>query len=486
VESAARFRLAATWPYAAGFAIAALWPVTAYAYSPVMLPAALALVGTTALIVSRPEFGLAIAVALAPFTNWEGNVQVARGVVVVKPFHILLPALVFGVLVYGLLVSRTEGQRLPWGYPGRVTIGVLVFFASGLVSSVQGLHPSASVQKTFLLLTAVALFLAVLLICRTREQLLVIVTGALASLFLAGAQGVLEQYLGHFSQAGFVVNGGVVQRVQGSFGHPNQYAGFLATLIPLALVVMVMRGFPTSMRWLAAAAVATSVPALIFSYARGAIAGVVLGTIIWLAVMRPRTAILAAVVVAVAGTVLAPSALKERLTSSEAGGDLVIREDIWSGAVQIYSQHPVFGVGLDNFSEAYAALPSNLSNAAQRRLLHQSQILVPPHAENLYLNVLAEQGIIGVAALLLLVVTALGTVFRGRRLRDPAGRGVCLGLGAGIVALGIHSLLEVTLISEVSLPLFGLLGAAAVFVALDEAEERSPARVQTAAAAAAV
>jgi O-antigen ligase len=448
-----------------------------------MLPALLVLLGMTALVVSRPEFGLAIAIALAPFTNWQGNVQVARGIVVEKPFHILLPALVFGVLVYGLLISRAAGRKIPWGYPGRVTLGVLVFFTSGLISSVQGLQPSASIEKTFLLLTAVALFLAVLLICRTREQLLVVVTGALASLFLAGGQGVLEQYLGHFSEAGFVVDGGVVQRVQGSFGHPNQYAGFLATLMPLALVVMVMRGFPTPMRWLAAAAVATSVPALVFSYARGAIAGVVLGTIVWLAFVRPRTAVFAAVVVAIAGVLLAPPALKDRLTSPEAGGDLVIREDIWSAAVEIYSQHPLFGVGLDNFSEAYAALPSNLSNAAQRRLLHQSEILVPPHAENLYLNVLAEQGIVGIAALLVLVVTALGTVFRGRRLRDASGRGVCLGLGAGIMALGIHSLFEVTLISEVSLPLFGLLGAAAVFVALGEAEERSPVRAPTAAPA---
>jgi O-antigen ligase len=472
-----------TWPYALGFAVAALWPLTAYAFSPVLLPAVLVLLGMVAVVVSRPEYGLAIPIALAPFTNWQANVQVARGIVVEKPLHILLPALVFGVLVYGLLLSRPGGQKIPWSYPGRVTVGVLVFFASGLVSSVQGLHPSASIQKTFLLLTAVALFLAVLLICRTREQLLVIVAGALVSLFLAGGHGVLQQYLGHFSEAGFVVDGGVVQRVQGSFGHPNQYAGFLATLIPLAFVVMVMRGFPTAVRWLALAAVATSVPALVFSYARGAIVGVVLGTIVWLAFVRPRAAVFAAIVVALAGVVVAPPALKDRLTSPGASGDLVIREDIWSAAVEIYSEHPLFGVGLDNFSEAYAALPSNLSNAAQRRLLHQSEILVPPHAESLYLNVLAEQGIVGITALLVLAVTALGTVYRGRRLRDPAGRGVCLGVGAGIMALGIHSLLEVTLISEVSLPLFGLIGAAAVFVALGEAEDRSPALAPTVAPA---
>ena len=466
-----------------GFAVAALWPLTAYAFSPVMLPAVLVLLGLVALIVSRPEYGLAIAIALSPFTNWQANVQVARGTVVEKPFHILLPALVFGVLVYGLLLSRSGEEKIPWGYPGRVTVGVLVFFMSGLASSVQGLHPSASIEKTFLLLTAVALFLAVLLICRTRQQLLVIVTGALVGLFLAGAQGVLEQYLGRFSQAGFVFDGGVVQRVQGSFGHPNLYAGFLATLIPLAFVVMVMRGFPTPMRLLAAAAVATSVPALVYSYARGAIAGVVLGTIIWLIVVRPRVALLAAIVVTLAGVLLAPPALKQRLSSGAAGGDIGLRQDIWSAAIEIYSSHPVLGVGLDNFSEAYAELPSNLSNAAQRRLLHQSEILVPPYAENLYLNVLAEQGIVGVAALLLLAFSSIATAFRGRRIRAPVGRGVCLGLGAGIMAMGIHDLLEVTLISEVSIPLLGLLAAAALFVALDEAEERSPVSAPVAAPA---
>jgi O-antigen ligase len=438
-------------------------------------------VGIAALVVTRPEYGLAIAVALAPLTNWQANVRVARGVVVEKPFHILLPALVFSVLIYGLLTSRADARRLPARYPSRVAVGMLVFLASALISSVQGLQPSASVEKVFLLLTAVALLLAVLQICRTREQLLVVVGGAVVSLLVAGAQGVFQNLLGQFGEAGIVVSGSVVGRVQGSFGHPNQYGGFLAALIPLALVVLVMRDFPRPLRWLAAAAVAFGIPALVFSYARGAIAGLVLGLIIWLAVVRPRLALLAAIVVATAGLLLAPATLKERLTASTAGGDLVLREDIWSGAVEIYSEHPLFGVGLDNFGDAYATLPSNLPNAAQRRLLHQSDILVPPHAANLYLNVLAEQGIVGVAAFFVLIVTSLGTVYRGRLIRDPIGRGVCLGLGGGIVAMGIHSLLEVTLIGEVALPLFALLGAAAVFVALDEAEERSPDAVEWAA-----
>ena len=439
----------------AGVGVAALWPLSAYGLSPVVLPAILFLGMAAVVVAARPEWGLALALALAPWTNLHVGGE--------RPLRLVLPVLATGLLTYGLLVSPTAERARP--SPAQVG-AVLLFLAVAVASAVQALDPAQTLTKVFGLLTAVALFFAVLAICFERAQLLVVAAGAVTGLLLGSAQGVLQHALGQFSEGGFVAGGEVVGRVQGSFGHPNQYAGFIAVLIPIAIALVATRGVSGRLRLLAATALAFALPALTFAYARGALLGLAVGAVVWLALFRLRYALAVAVAIAVAGVALAPSALQERV-SDPAGGDLGLRADLWGSALDIYSERPLLGVGINNFEDGYATLPSTLANASQRRLLHQQQVLTPPHAANLYLNILAEQGLLGIVAFLGLALSSLATAYRGARIRDPAGRALCVALGVGLITLGVHSLLEVTLFSELSQPLFALLAMAGLFVALD-------------------
>jgi O-antigen ligase len=351
-----------------------------------------------------------------------------------------------------------------------LTAFVLIFVCAGIASSLLAISPSSSVTKVFALLAGAALFLAVFQICREREQLIVIAAGAVGGLVLASAQGLLQQATGDFHTYGAGPGGSSVGRAQGSFGHPNAYGGYLAVLVPLAAAFAFSRAFSPRLRWFGAFALALAIPALVLSYSRGAVGALVAGSILWLALMRPRLALLAAAAAAVIGLMFAPAAFKERFTPEETSADVGLRSDIWASAVDIYAERPLLGVGLNNFDEAYSSLPSTLSTGAQRRLLHQSQILVPPHAQNLYLNVLAEEGIIGLLSLLALAIAAVVTIYRGCRVRDPAGRAICMASGAGIMTLALHSLLDVTLPGPIGLPAFALLAVAATFVALDRPE----------------
>ena len=63
------------------------------------------------------------------------------------------------------------------------------------------------------------------------------------------------------------------------------------------------------------------------------------------------------VAIALAGAVIAPGALGERLRSPT-GDDIGLREDLWNAALDIYATSPVVGVGLANFGEAYTGLPA--------------------------------------------------------------------------------------------------------------------------------
>jgi O-antigen ligase len=460
------------WPLVIAAALAALWPLTAYVANPLLMPAMLAVALAGAVVLRRPEWGIALTLALAPFTNAVIGLGGGGSLAIpAKPLHLVVPGLALGVLAYGALVLRGESER---GRGRWLGVAVVVFLSSGVASSLQAISPSSSLTKIFALVTAAALLFGVLQICRSRHQLVVVVAGALGGLLLGSVQGVLEHYSG--SYAAFSAGGGgiVLGRVEGSFGHPNAYGGFIAVLIPLALAVLASRAFSARMRWLAGTALAFALPALMFSFSRGAIAAVVLGLTVWLALLKPRVAIIAVAVVAVASVTLAPSALKERFAAPGTSGDVTLRSDIWRSAIDIYSEHPALGVGLNNFSNAYSNLPSTLRSGSQRRLLHQGQLLIPPHAQSLYLNILAEQGLVGIATFLLLVLVSLGVVYRGCHVRDPAGRAICVGAGAGLVTLAFHSLLDVTLFGPMALPVFALVGVAAVFVSLDRSRDPRP------------
>ena len=420
------------------------------------------------LILKRPEYGIAATLALSPLTNLTISTGTEGEL---KPFQFLLPALAFGSLVYGLLVTRTSADTRPTDW---LSASVVFVVAAAVASSLQALDPSASVKKVFIFLTAAALYFTVVHVCKTRRQLTIVAAGAVLGLLVASLQGVVQQVFGQYSDYGFVADGVLVRRVQGSFGHPNQYGGYVAVLTPLAVAFALTRRLPTSFRVLGATAVALALPALVFSYVRGAIAALAVGSLVWLAILRPRAAAAVAVLVAAAALLLAPATLRERFSGESAtSGDVALREDLWSAAIDIYAERPALGVGLNNFGIAYSQLPAVLPNASQRRLLHQTEVLVPPHAANLYLNILAEQGLVGIAAFAMFGLSALAAAYRGSRARDPVGRNSSLAVGAGVLVLAAHSMLEVTLQTETALPLFTLLAVVAGFAARDVAERGS-------------
>ncbi|MGI8731522.1 MAG: O-antigen ligase family protein [Solirubrobacteraceae bacterium] len=449
-------RASAVWPPFAALVLAALWPLSAHAVNPVALPAMLAMAAGALVIADRPEWGIAVVLGLAPLTNLEIDES--------KPLHLILPALAGGVLLYATLVTRS--RLAPAGHSG-VAAAVIFFSVAALTSALFAIDPGASVTRLFVVLTAATLFFAVTQLADERRRLEVVLYGVLLGLLVAAVHGISQQVLNAFGPSGGVlISGEVINRVQGSFGHPNTYAGYLAILMPLAAAVALTREASPRLRAVGAATFLLAVQPLIFSFTRGAIVAIVAGSLLWLAVVRPRSVIIVAAVIAVLGVSFAPAALRERLQIDEAGGDIGLRMDIWQSALDIYERSPVVGVGLNNFEIAYASLPSTISAGSQRRLLHQSQLLVPPHANNLSLNILAEQGLIGMGAFLALLGTGVALARRLTKVRDPVGRAVGIGLGCGLMVMALHSLLEITLFGEIALPLFAMLGVDCGYLAL--------------------
>jgi O-antigen ligase len=90
---------------------------------------------------------------------------------------------------------------------------------------------------------------------------------------------------------------------------------------------------------------------------------------------------------------LAPAAIQDRImsiTDIENNRSNLGRIALWKGALLMFEDNPVKGVGINNFREVYMESykqPNTVANS---------------HAHNTYLNFLAETGIIGFSALIYL------------------------------------------------------------------------------------
>lgn len=442
-----------------------LYPLSAQAVDPLALPALLAAIGATALVLRKPEYGIAVILALAPLVN----LAVGGG----KPFQAVVPALAVGTLAYGLMISST--RRL-----GRETkliaVAMAIFFVSAVISSAQALAPEEAVADLALITTAIALFGAVTQICVSPQQQTPVIGGAVAGLLIAAVQGIVQSFLGDFSTEGFVAGSEVIGRIQGSFGHPNLYAGYLATLLPLAVAIGINPRFSAPLRSLSVVAAAAAVPALYLTFGRGAIIGLVAGVVIWFALIRPRLAVATVLMLAALALIAAPATLQERFDPQSSGGDVALRQDIWKSSLDIYGERPIFGVGPNNFGTAYERLPATTDAGSQRRLLHQDLLLVPPHPQSIYLQALSERGTLGVITLIGLIAAALTVLWRAAKSRDPALRTLGFGVGIGFTGLLIHGFLEVPLVGEVMLPLFALL--AVITAAVERNETLTPGAAQ--------
>jgi O-antigen ligase len=209
-----------------------------------------------------------------------------------------------------------------------------------------------------------------------------------------------------------------------SVGHVNHTAIYLAISLGVcvAWLFAAWRSWSRAHRAVALAATLVILVALVHSASRGAIGmGLVVPLVLALG-WRPwsRTRMLAAACLVAATGIVMLASKAEVLRKQEANveGDRVLafRSEIWEVALGTWREHPWFGVGMDNFGrmtpyrKALAESPQTPSMSIALRFA--------VHAHSLFLNTLAERGVVGSAALgALLAVLGLALLLRRP---DPA------------------------------------------------------------------
>lgn len=283
-------------------------------------------------------------------------------------------------------------------------LGLLV--AAGLLSTLGAADTSASligVLRYTQLFVVVPL--AVALSLRTRQDVALVLV---ALVILAVGEGALGVY--QFVARAGAEYAGVSSRAVGTFGAYNILA--LSTVVSIGIIVcaavaLVMRGY---VRLISAATGLLLLVPLAFSLSRGAWVATAAGVLAVSAAAgwRSVASMLAAAALALllfAAALPAGGAIMERAetlsrTSSQPDQSLKDRYALWRASLDIWQDHSLTGVGIKNFPlyrDSYASLSlSSGSDISDPTGGYRRVELLSPH--NLYLLVLAEQGLLGAFA----------------------------------------------------------------------------------------
>lgn len=254
-------------------------------------------------------------------------------------------------------------------------------------------------------------------------------------------------------------------RVNSLFFDPNIYGRFLA-LVMLGIVAWLLWAPRPRDALAGAVLLAVLWGGLLVTFSQSSFAALLAGLAV-LAALRwnPRYAAAAAGAVLVAGVVFviaAPGALNLDLSSS-GGADKATsgRADLIKGGLHLFGDRPVVGYGSGAFARQY------------RRHENSSSQKAVSASHTIPITVAAEQGVIGLALYLLLVIAALGRLFRGAR-GSPARAYVA----AAFVGLLVHTMLYAAFLED---PVtWALLGVGTALAARAAEAAREPASVRAA------
>ncbi|HPT68141.1 MAG TPA: O-antigen ligase family protein [Bacillota bacterium] len=199
-------------------------------------------------------------------------------------------------------------------------------------------------------------------------------------------------------------------RITGSFGNPNLFAGFLLVLLPLEAGLL-LREERLLRRGLATGSLLLHSLVLALTFSHGAWLAAV-GTMVLFSLCLQRLRRRELLTLVALGGVLAPVLLNHPW-----GGTLSHRLRIYRGALGLFLKYPL-GTGAGGFLAYYP---------------HQAGAVVAAHCHNIILQIMVEQGVVGLAVFVYLL---LSWFRQGRKLTAPKMAGF-LALMGGQLLYGV-------------------------------------------------
>ncbi len=373
----------------------------------------------------KAAFGVAVLLVVEPFAFAH----------VLGPTTLTVPKAALAGLLAGLVLRRTSLAALRAPAIRALLGGAAALVVVDALSIIPAVYLDAALRETLKALEYFAAFAAAAVAYADDpdETLVWNALGAVSALVCVLA--LLQEAT--VAPSGFWLHGRIVPRIAGPLEGPNQLAGWLDLMTPL-LVARALFGKPI---WLFAAISTLAVTTDLLTLSRSGVVGIVVGVavIAFLAVRagfarRLLYAVPLAVVPLIAVTTIltfantrvgnlantgaSDIAARFQIASEQnVENGLASRPVLWKAGLQMFASDPGLGVGAGNY-ELLTPLVGLVG--------------VRTHANSLYVQALAETGLLGLAAILWTLVAAVTTMLRNAR--GP----LLSGIGAGTIGLAVH------------------------------------------------
>ncbi|MBF0254343.1 MAG: O-antigen ligase family protein [Candidatus Omnitrophica bacterium] len=250
---------------------------------------------------------------------------------------------------------------------------------------------------------------------------------------------------------------GDVYRLTGPFKHSNDFGSFLVPGFGI-LCAVILEAVWSRRRWRAVLAAVLFVLAsycLARTLSRSALLSVMLSLFVFGLFFRFRWKMTAVLILVLVCLAVIPSPVSQRMReiANPASGNNRERVLLIGTAVRMIRQSPVFGLGLNTYSDYFPEF----------RPADYDTIM---YAHNSYLQIATESGLVGISFYLLFLLVLLGSFCRGIAKSPPTpARTLGIGLAAGITGLMFNALFESLLQSTRIRTLFWcLMGMSAALV----------------------
>jgi O-antigen ligase len=386
---------------------------------PIDAPTALLYIATAAVVaaltVRRPAYGVAALIVLAPIglPRYIGPTTLT-----------LLKAGLVGLLVT-LVFRRPDISALGTS----VVRAILATFAGVEVaialSATHANYHAPVVREASKTLEYAALFLGAVVAYASdpddRPFWLALQIATVGVCLSALAQYVLG------ANSGIFIGGHGVPRVAGVLEGPNQLAGWLE----IAIAVLFARNLLHRDGWLVVT-VGLAAITQVLTFSRAGIVATIFACAVVLVVTRTprkvgiRFALATIVATVILGVVATKAGLPPRYFSldqvPQQADHLGNRQILWHAAIALWKSSPLFGVGAGNY---------------EFDLSRVGLVDIRTHANSIYLQSLAEGGVVLFAATLCMFVTVVVTLAR-----SAVRRPVVVGMLAATAALAAHQIFD--------------------------------------------
>ena len=393
------------------------------------------LAGATVLFLAGMRFrplllAIVFFIPVNPYLSWD------------LPIKDLQTLLRFCLFAGALLARQRAGEPVVrWLFSGRVTRALLAYFAVAVIASTVFNPPTGSVARELMRFASyLCFYYAIVDWVRTDNDTKAILQALMLSTIAVAIFGFYQYVVGDYTpvyealypvQDELLKNPPFIGRITSFLSHYNGLAAYLNMVVPFCIGFAV-RARDRFSRVLGSVCFMFASLALVLTQSRGGLLAYV-GILFLAACMLPqsRAARLRWVAMMVlfcgSGWLLA-SMMFQRLSGVDSFTE-VTRLAIWAGAGLLFAGNPVLGVGYGNFKNALA-----------------SAIAVPDglmlDAHNLYLELLAETGVTGLAAFAVLVIVCMRQARRMFRETEEMAKIVGFGVIAAVAGVLVHGMVE--------------------------------------------